>query len=78
LDLRSTRPPIAEIIDLLARRFANKMLFAIQVYEQVVLDSLAALTERVDWSALRTTNSMRQVRNHGLLLLTRGWRPESG
>jgi hypothetical protein len=75
LDLRRTTPPVGEIVDSLARRFSNRLLFSIQVYERIDPASLAELTARFDWSALRIYDFNPQGRNHGLLLATRGWRP---
>lgn len=75
LDLRRTTPPAIEIIDLLAQRFPNPMLLAVQVYEKIVAASLAALTGRFDWSAVRIYKFNAAGQNHGLLLGTRGWRP---
>jgi len=46
------------------------MLFAIQVYEQVVLDSLAALDRTRRLVGLRTYKFNAPGQNHGLLLLT--------
>jgi hypothetical protein len=77
LDLRGTTPPVSEIVDLLAQRFPNPMLFAIQVYERIVPASLTELTLHFDWSTLRIYNFNEAGQNHGLLLLTRGWRPRS-
>jgi len=78
LDLRRTSPPASEIMDLLAERFPNPMLFAIQVYEKIVSASLAALTARFDWSTLRMYEFNAAGHNHGLLLGTLHWRPRSG
>jgi hypothetical protein len=76
LDLRRTTPPVSEIVDFLAQRFPNRLLFAIQVYERIDPASLAELTARFDWSALRIFNFNLPGQNHGLLLTTRGWRPQ--
>ncbi len=76
LDLRCTTPPVSEIIDFLAQRFPNRLLFSIQVYERIDPASLAELTARFDWSALRIFNFNLPGQNHGLLLATRGWRPQ--
>jgi hypothetical protein len=75
LDLRRTTPPISEIVDSLAQRFPNQLLFSIQVFERVDPASLAELTARFDWSALRIYDFNPQGQNHGLLLATRGWQP---
>jgi hypothetical protein len=76
LDLRRTTPPVGEIVDLLAQRFPNRLLFSIQVYERIDRASLAELTTRFDWSALRIYDFNAEGQNHGLLLATRGWRPK--
>jgi len=77
LDLRATSPPLREIVDLFAESFPNPMLFAIQVFEQIVPASLTELTSRCDWSTLRIYNFNAPGQNHGLLLMARGWRPGS-
>jgi hypothetical protein len=76
LDLRRTTPPITRILDDLVRRFPkNRLLCAIQVYETVDPISLAELTLRFDWSALRVYRLNAPGENHGILLCTRGWVP---
>jgi hypothetical protein len=76
LDLRRTTPPIAEIVDVLTERFGqHRFLCAIQVYETMEPASLAALTPRFDWSALRVYRLDAPGKNHGVLLGTRGWAP---
>jgi hypothetical protein len=75
LDLRATSPPVCEVVDRFAERFPNPLLFAIQVYEQLVPASLTELTRPFDWSALHVYAFNQAGQNHGLLLLTRGWRP---
>jgi hypothetical protein len=77
LDLRITTPPVIEIVDSLAQRFSNRLLFSIQVYERIEPASLAELTARFDWSALRIYDFNPPGQNHGLLLGSRGWRPKS-
>ena len=54
---------------------SNKVLLAVQVYENVVADSLTDLTSRSDWSLLRTYDIDASGKNHGLLLGTLGWTP---
>lgn len=77
LDLRRTTPPITDIVDLLARTFKPKrLLCAIQVYETINQSSLAETTARFDWSALRIYNLNSPGQNHGILLGTKGWRPD--
>jgi hypothetical protein len=75
LDLRRSTPPVSEIVDSLAQHFPNRLLFSIQVYERIDPASLAELTTRFEWSALRIYDFNPQGQNHGLLLATRGWRP---
>jgi hypothetical protein len=75
LDLLRTTPPVTEIVDSLAQHFPNRLLFSIQVYERIDPASLAELTARFEWSALRIYDFNPQGQNHGLLLATRGWRP---
>jgi hypothetical protein len=76
LDLRRTMPPIADIVDLLARTFEpNPLLCAIQVYETIDQGSLAEAKARFEWSALRIYGLNSPGQNHGILLGTRGWTP---
>lgn len=77
LDLRATRPPVAEIVDVVTRVFPDRrLLFATQVYEKLERASLSDLTERFDWSTVRMYNIDPPGHNHGVLLATSGWRPE--
>ncbi len=69
LDLRRTTPPVREIVEALALVFANPMLFAIQVVQNMVHDSLTELTTRFDWSALRVYDSNKAGQNRNGLLL---------
>jgi hypothetical protein len=74
LDLRRTTPPIHEILERIGATFNdNPILYAIQVYERVEPSSLAELTTRFAWSALRVYDFNTPGKNHGLLLGTRGW-----
>jgi 16S rRNA G966 N2-methylase RsmD len=76
LDLRLTQPPAASIIDLIANTFRlHKVLLAVQVYETVVLDSLADVTARLDWAFRKTYDIDAPGKNHGLILGTLGWTP---
>lgn len=52
------------------------MLCAIQVYEKINADSLEELTARFDWSAMRMYNLNAPGQNHGILLGTKGWKPD--
>jgi Conserved hypothetical protein 95 len=74
LDLRRTQPPVAEVIDVTTGVLGNrKLLFAVQVHETVEPDSLAELTARLPWSALKVYDVNTAGQNHGLLLATWGW-----
>jgi len=76
LDLRRTEPPITEIIAKVGEAFpAQRILFAVQVYEKLDKASLAELHGRLDWSDLRIYDFNVAGRNHGILLGTRGWKP---
>jgi hypothetical protein len=78
LDLRGTIPPVTDIIGFFDRTYpACKMLFAVQVYEKVDPDSLAEVQTLVDWSDQRVYAFNVAGKNHGLLLATKGWRPEA-
>jgi 16S rRNA G966 N2-methylase RsmD len=76
LDLRRTTPPICDIVDVLISRFANRLLFAIQVYEQLEATSLADLEARFDWSMLRIYDLNSPGDRHGLLLGGKRWSRE--
>jgi len=74
LDLRRTMPPLTEIVDFLIDKFSeNRMLCAVQIYEQVDSTSLTELTARFDWSAVRVYKLNAPGENHGILLGTRRW-----
>jgi len=74
LDLRRTQPPVAEIVDVTTAAFgSHKLLFAIQVFQTVEPDSLAEVTARFPWSALKVYDVNAPGHNHGLLLATSGW-----
>ena len=76
LDLRRTQPPVADVVDtitsVLGRR---KLLFAVQIHETVERDSLAELTDRFPWSAMKVYDLNRPGQNGGLLVATHGWTP---
>jgi hypothetical protein len=79
LDLRRTEPPVAEIVDLLARTFARrKVLLAVQVHESVVPASSDELRSRWQWSELRIYDLDAAGRNHGILLGSLGWSARPG
>ena len=74
LDLRHTQPPVAEVVDITTDIFGqHKLLFAIQVYETVEPHSLADVTARFPWSAMKVYDINAAGQNHGLLLATWGW-----
>ena len=74
LDLRRTQPPVAEAVDLtIAAIGHHKLLFAIQVWETVEPGSLADVTARFSWSAMKVYDINAPGRNPGLLLGTWGW-----
>ena len=76
LDLRRTQPPVAEAVDVMtAVTGHDKLLFAIHIYETVEPGSLAELTARFPWSALKVYDINPPGQNPGLLLATWGWRP---
>jgi hypothetical protein len=78
LDLRLTTPPVSEIVDVLAREVgASPLLCVIQAYERLDPSSLAEVRARFDWSALRIFSLNAPGENHGVLLGTRGWLPET-
>ncbi len=76
LDLTRTTPPVPDVVDLVAETFAGRdVLIAVQVYENVVGRSLAALASRCQWSALRIYDLDAPGENHGVFLGTLGWAP---
>ena len=76
LDLRSTTPPIIEVMQQVARRFPrHKLLFATQVYERVSAPSLNELQTWLDWRELHIYDVSEKGQNHGVLLGTRAWEP---
>ena len=78
LDLGSTTPPIGAVIEQIACQFSKyKILFATQIYEKVNAHSLAQVQKQLDWSELRIYNINDEGRNHGILLGTTGWTPQT-
>jgi hypothetical protein len=71
LDLRRTLPPIGDIVDRVIDRFANQLLIAIQVYENLDAAALAEVEARFEWSELRIYNFNVPGQNHGILLAGR-------
>jgi hypothetical protein len=67
---------VAEAVDLTTAAIGQyKLLFAIHVYETVEPGSLAELTARFPWSAMKVYDINPPGQNPGLLLATWGWRP---
>jgi hypothetical protein len=65
---------VAEVIDVVTATFGGRnLLFAIQVFQTVDPESLAEVTGRFPWSALKVYDVDTPGRNHGLLLSTWGW-----
>ena len=78
LDLRRTSPPVIDIVDFLFGSFAtNRILCAIQVYERLDAASLAELESRFDWSALSVYAMNAPGQNHGILLGSKRWLPQT-
>jgi len=76
LDLRRTTPPITDVVTRIGRTYAaQRLLFATQVYEKVNPDSLADLRAMADWSQPRIYRLNDEGRNHGILLVAKGWKP---
>ena len=74
LDLRRTQPSVAEAVDVTIGVLGHhKLLFAVQVHETVEPDSLAEVTARFPWSAMKVYNISAPGQNPGLLLATWGW-----
>jgi hypothetical protein len=76
LDLRRTTPPITQVIDRIAARYADhKILFATQIYEKVSPQSLADINDLLDWTEIHVYHINMAGRNHGILLGTKGCVP---
>jgi len=74
LDLRCTRPPVAEVVDVVTAMLGHrKLLFAVQLYETVEPASLADLAARFPWSTVKVYDINVPGHNHGLFLATWGW-----
>lgn len=77
LDLRRTMPPITQVIDRIATRYADhKILFATQVYEKVNPPSLADINDLLDWTKIHVYHINTAGRNHGILLGTKRCVPQ--
>jgi hypothetical protein len=77
LDLARTRPPVGEIVDYVGALYrANRLLFVTQVHEKIVPASLSDYEARFDWSEVRIYDINAEGKRHGVLLSTRGWKPD--
>ncbi len=78
LDLRRTKPPIAEIVDYVDDVYKeHPILWVTQVHQTVDPVSLADLKKRFDWSALRIYDINIEGMKHGVLLGTSRWKPST-
>jgi len=65
---------VAEVIDVTTASFgSHRLLFATQVFQTIEPGSLAEVTARFPWSALKVYDVNAPGQNHGLLLATHGW-----
>ena len=78
LDLSRTTPPVCDVIEQIHRQFqSHKVLFATQVYQKVTGRSLQELQSRFEWTEMRIYDMNEEGRNHGIVLGTKGWSPDS-
>jgi hypothetical protein len=78
LDLRRTKPPIAEIVDYVDDVYKeHPILWVIQVHQTVDPISLAELESRFAWSLLRIYDINIEGMKHGVLLGTSRCKPPS-
>jgi 16S rRNA G966 N2-methylase RsmD len=76
LDLRRTKPPIADIIDDFERIYKdNRILYVTQVHQNIEPLSLENLKKRFDWSDLRIYDINVEGMRHGILLGLNRWMP---
>ncbi len=76
LDLRRTKPPVADIIDDLERLYKdNRILYVTQIHQHIEPVSLANLKKRFDWSDLRIYDINVEGMKHGVLLGMNRWTP---
>ena len=67
---------VATVVDLLVDTFGGRrLLLAVQLFERVAPDSLAAVAARFAWSQRTTYEIDPPGRSHGLLVGTSGWAP---
>lgn len=78
LDLRDTTPPVADVMRFCSQALgARPILFAVQVADRVEQDSLAQVTELLEWSALTMYDINAPGHRAGLLVGTSGWSPDA-
>jgi hypothetical protein len=69
LDLSVTTPPVAHVIDTVSGRFAHhRVLFAVQIYEHTVAESLDELRPRFDSMSRCDYRLTAAGTNHGIVL----------
>jgi hypothetical protein len=74
LDLDRTKPPIGNIVDDFERIYSsNPILYVTEVHERLVLEPLAALRSRFEWSQLNLYDIPGPTGRHGVLLGTKRW-----
>jgi hypothetical protein len=79
LDLRRTKPPIADIVDDFERIYkGNRILYVTQVHQNTEPLSLKILKKKFDWSDLRIYDINAEGMRHGILLGLNRWTPHSG
>jgi len=77
LDLRETHPPVATVVDEIDQAHQDKQaLYVTQIFERFDPTSLADLQSRFEWSELRIYDINVEGMKHGILLGSRGWKPE--
>lgn len=77
LDLRRTKPPIADVVDCVDGIYQeHRILWVTQVHQNVEGGSLADLTTRFDWSTLRIYDINIEGMKHGVLFGTSRWEPQ--
>jgi hypothetical protein len=74
LDLRRTKPPVADIVDDFERVYGSQpVLYVTQVHQTIEPGSLAELRRRFDWSDLKIYDINLEGMKHGIVLGTRRW-----
>ena len=74
LDLRRTKPPVADIVDDFERVYkGNPILYVTQVHQNIEPGSLADLKKKFAWSDLRIYDINVEGMKHGVVLGTNRW-----